>query len=247
MADWSKYPMDINVHWPINEKVIGVLGFSPIAVSNFLSYLVNRQVDKEWQYPRILIDIDSKVPSRGRYLELGETDPVPFIKRDIELLCEKGADFVVIPCNTVHILYERFALDSPIPIPHIIDVTYCAAVNAGISRPVVLCSLSTANHGLYQQVFKQAVRFPKQALVSEGIEAVKRNARTEAIAEQILQTISAMDNVDGVIYGCTEVGVLMQSVKPKLPIVDSTKELADFCFMFANSSKIDSQIRLYAK
>jgi aspartate racemase len=101
--------MNSEVSWDKNEKTIGVLGLSPFATLDFCSKFFNRSLQKEWLYPRMLMDMHTKIPSRGRFFELGETDPVPYIKDAIKKLHEHGADFIVIPCNTVHILYNRFA------------------------------------------------------------------------------------------------------------------------------------------
>jgi aspartate racemase len=245
MADWSQYPMNKDVHWPKNEKIVGVLGVAPIATMDFYAKLVLRPIQKDWQMPRIIMDVNSKIPSRGRYFELGEADFAPYIKDGIIGLYKSGADFVVIPCNAAHIVYERFAQDSPIPIPHIVDITCVAAKKAGIKQPVALYSSYARKFQLYKKTFQQVVDFPEQSIVSAGIEAVKKNVNTNGIARQILDIISTMKNVDGIIYGCTEVGLLMQSVQIQLPVIDSNKALADFCFEFSNSD-LSENIRLRA-
>jgi len=245
LADWSQYTMNASVCWPQNEKIIGVLGFSPIATADFINKLVCRKLNKEWLYPRIIIDIDTKAPSRGRFFELGETDPVPYIRQDIAILHERGADFVVVPCNTAHILYERFACNSPVPIPNIVDVTCLAAANACINNPIVLCSASARDYGLYGKVLKNSIEFPEQSIIQDGIEAIKQNKDARKIAEQIVGVIYNLKNADGIIYGCTEIGVLMQFAELQLPVIDSNKALADFCFEFANAHLVQN-IRMSA-
>ena len=243
MADWTKYPMNASVNWPNDEKIIGVLGLAPVATADFIDKLVSRPLRKDWECPKIIMNLDSKIPSRGRFFELNETDPVPYIMDGIKDLASAGADFVVIPCNTAHILYERFAKDSPVPIPHIVDVTCAYAKKRGVSAPLLLCSRAVREHGLYEKICS-CVQFPNGDLVSAGIEAVKQNKDTADIAAQIRKDIAGMPDVDGVIYGCTEIGLLMESQHDETKrVIDSNQALADFCFEFANGN-VEDNIRI---
>ena len=251
MGDWSSWPMNKEVYWPKDEKIIGVLGLGPVATADFLLRLNSRNMQKDWQYPRILLDSHSKIPSRGRYFSLGETDPVSYIKSAIEELSVRGADFVVIPCNTAHILYDRFASGLTVPVPNIIDITTLAALNRGVRNPLILSTSTTREKRLYDDSFSQyeinAAQFPKQQLITDGIEHVKQNMNYTDIFNSIYEIISLMPNIDSVIFGCTEVSVLMkqlQTKQEKYICIDSNQELADFCLDFVNTSSFDNRIRM---
>jgi len=254
MADWSNWPMNKVVNWPKGEKIIGVLGLGPIATADFYSKLVSRNMNKDWQYPRVLLDVHSKIPSRGRYFSLGETDPAPFIRNAIEELHLRGADFVVIPCNTAHILYDRFAHGVSVPVPNIVDITTISALKCGIQHPLILSTSTTRDHLIYEDAFGRhgvkAVQFPEQHLVSEGIEAIKQNLPFSDIAQSICRIINSSLHIDSVIFGCTEVSVLMKCMAAKgnnkYPCIDSNQELADFCLHFAMNESIDDRIRTFA-
>ena len=67
-----------------DEGVIGVVGVAPWATLDFLNALYKRvPATKDWHFPRVLCDVNTKLPSRGRHFELGERDPSPFIKDSI--------------------------------------------------------------------------------------------------------------------------------------------------------------------
>ncbi|WP_323018058.1 hypothetical protein [Castellaniella sp.] len=51
---------------------------------------------KDWHYPRVLTDINTKLPSRGRHLDLGERNPAPYIRETIEELAVQGATCAVV-------------------------------------------------------------------------------------------------------------------------------------------------------
>lgn len=108
--------------WPKSERTLGVIGMSPFTTLNFLNVFYSLiHAEKEWQDPRIRLDMNTKIPSRERFFELGEEDPSPYMAQTITELHQQGADYVLIPCNTVHILQEDWRWDSPIPIISIID------------------------------------------------------------------------------------------------------------------------------
>ena len=149
------------------------------------------------------MDINTKIPSRGRYFELGETDPSPYIRDAIIELHKRGADFVVIPCNTAHILYSNFAKkesflissnhyggdDGIICVPNIIDVTAVAVNKMGFSNSMILCTNSSRKNRIYEDVFDRfginCFQFPDQVLISKSIEAVKQNKDVSNIANSV--------------------------------------------------------------
>src|SRR4051812_28423752 len=99
-------PRSENVWWPDDERVLGVLGVAPAATADFFVKLTSlTHARKDWEHVRVLIDSNPKIPSRGRHLELGETDPSPYLREGIEALLAQGAALVALPCNTAHILY----------------------------------------------------------------------------------------------------------------------------------------------
>ena len=62
------------------QKIIGVVGVAPWSTLEFLEVLFKQfVVEKDWHYPRVISDINTKIPSRGRHFELGENDFSPYI------------------------------------------------------------------------------------------------------------------------------------------------------------------------
>ncbi len=228
-------PVDDAVSWPVDEGTIGVVGVAPWATIDFLRVLYAQvAAQKDWHYPRVLCDINTKLPSRGRYLELGERDPSPFIAETIAELARQGATLVVVPCNTAHILYPAWAADAPVAVPSIVD-TAVAAVGAA-QRVAVLASRAVYQHGLYEHVLQASGRVivaldPGQIdLIGAVISAVKTAGQVpQLLLEQVkslLQSL-ALQGVDALILGCTELSVLEAVARRYLPcVVDSNAALA---------------------
>jgi aspartate/glutamate racemase len=141
-----------------------------------------------------------------------------------------------------------------VPIPNIIDITVKATINQGFQHPLILNTTYVEKFKLYKNAFAKydinAVSFPYQEIVSEGIEAVKQNNDCTKIARTIIDIINNISSdIDSLIFGCTEVCLLMKSIEhPYNEFVDSNQALADFCWEFAtnNLMTVESQIRLYA-
>lgn len=239
-GNWDAYPMSKAVNWPQDEKIIGVLGVAPLATADFFQKLCAIRVEKDWQHPRVIIDSNPKIPSRGRHLELGETDPVPYIREGIMNLVGQGAQIIALPCNTAHILRDKYARGFDVPIPDMIAITADACALAGMRKPMVLASRLVIENGLYQRALKQRgmeAIIPDSAgqrVVGECIEAVKQHGYDADLARE-LHAIATASTADGIILGCTELPILFAGNKQRadVPIIDSARCLARHCLEFA--------------
>jgi aspartate racemase len=228
-------PVDERVSWPAEEGTIGVVGVAPWATLDFLKNLYGQvSAQKDWHYPRVLCDINTKLPSRGRYLELGERDPSPFIAETIAELAQQGATLVVVPCNTAHILYSSWALHAPVAVPSIVDASI-AALGAA-QRVAVFASKSVYQHRLYERALEASGRrfvaldAQQIELVSALIASVKTTGQMPpallAEMQVLLQALAARD-VTALILGCTELTELQGLACRFLPcVVDSNAALA---------------------
>jgi aspartate racemase len=225
------------VDWPATEGTLGVVGVAPWATIDFCRALY-RQVgaSKDWHFPRVLLDINTKLPSRGRHLQLGETDPSPAIAATIAELAEQGATVVVVVCNTAHILFERWAKNAPVPLLHIIDETVEQARTRGARTLAALASASLADYDLYgararaRGLESITLQPDDQRVINELIAMVKvSGALDEKLARQAAVLLGNLKTagVDTIIAGCTELSVLEgPAVLAGLRFVDSNVALA---------------------
>lgn len=212
------HPPGGEVDWPVDEGCIGVVGVAPWATIDFLKALYAQvPATKDWHFPRVIADINTKLPSRGRHLELGEADPSPAIAATIDELAAQGATVVVVPCNTAHLLHARWAAHAPVPVPHIVQATVQAVAAAGATRVVPFVSAALRRDGLYARTLQarglDAVDPGDDgaALVTAIIDDVKRRgAATPTHADGMRRLLRRLrrDGVDGIALGCTELAAL---------------------------------------
>ena len=229
-------PDNPDVTWPVNEGIIGVVGVAPWATLDFCRIIYElTPATKDWHFPRIIVDANSKIPSRGRHLELGERDPSPFIHATIEELAKAGATVAVVPCNTAHILFDRWAYPSPIKVLSIIDETV-SQLPKSPKKVAVLSSRYLAQSNIYQNALIAAAHkvfdlsSEMQQLVSSCIEQLK--CSSELLDEQIEALALFRDHlsengVTHIILACTELSMI--STHPlwfQMKIIDSNTVLA---------------------
>jgi aspartate racemase len=241
--------MNDAVRWNPDEKIIGVVGVAPAATADFYTKLVQlTPVKKDWEHVRIIIDSNPKIPSRGRYFELGETDPVPFIQESIENLYRMGANIIALPCNTAHILYEKYATHSGVIIPHMIEATAKEVVQQSTSpgKVAVFASRLTQQHQLYDNVFKQYQwqtldTSLHQADVSYLIEGVKQGQPLQGLKQKMQMLLSAYSEADIFVMGCTELSLLIDESEEKV-IIDSNIALAKACLRESRNAAFNKHV-----
>jgi len=243
-------PHNAHVSWPIDEGVIGVVGVAPWATLDYCRKIYQLSpASKDWHYPRMIIDANTKIPSRGRHLELGEVDPSSFIKETIKELAVAGATVVVVPCNTAHILYSRWADNSPVSVISIIDATMLAMPSKKNMSVAVLSSRYLSESCLYQKHLCDAgytsfeLSTMQQDVISSCIETLKQqpfiNSSNAKELTSLVKTLQ-LQGVEAVILACTELSILNEdNIWGDLAVVDSNTELAKSSLRAIGISCID--------
>lgn len=211
------------------DRIIGVVGVAPWSTLQFCEILYKEiPATKDWHYPQVILDINTKIPSRGRHFDLGDEDFSPYIRDSILKLKEMGAAVVVVTCNTAHIHYERWTENTGVQVPHIgIECVREIKKENGI-KTVVLGGWSLWKSGLYKKLLQDAgindVNLTENdaAIVSKVIEEIKKSGSvsnaTFSVLEAMFDTLRKQ-GADSVILGCTELSLLNGSAKNFFPIV----------------------------
>ncbi len=149
-----------------------------------------------------------------------------------EALEKAGADFLVIGTNTMHKVVPQIQKRINIPIIHIAEVTAEELKQNRITTVALLGTKYTMTQEFYKEKLEDA---GITVLIPEGqdIEAVNRIIYDELCLGSVLETsketylhiIERLKNrgAQGVILGCTEIGLLIQQKDVDLPVFDTTK------------------------
>jgi aspartate racemase len=144
-----------------------------------------------------------------------------------------GAECIVICTNTMHKMAGEVQGAVNIPLIHIADATATAIKAAGVQRPLLLGTRFTMEQDFYKGHLKN------QHGISVLIpDAAERTSVHDIIYQELCQgeikpaskqryldivSNAADAGADGVIFGCTEVGLLIAAADLDLPAFDTTE------------------------
>lgn len=141
-----------------------------------------------------------------------------------------GAEALMICANTMHINAPQVAGAVGIPLIHIADATAESLRARGVTRPLLLATRYTmekpfyrdrlAELGLPSLVPETADRERLQAIIFDEL---CQGVVTDAAKAEVLAMIARgrAAGADGVIFGCTEIGLLLDPAELDLPAVDT--------------------------
>lgn len=141
-----------------------------------------------------------------------------------------GAEALVICANTMHINAPEVTAAAGIPLIHIADATAAALKAQGVARPLLLATRYTMEKLFYRErmaalglpttVPEEADRAKLQAIIFDELcQGVIRPQSKAAVLEMIARGKAA--GADGVIFGCTEIGLLLDPAELDVPAVDT--------------------------
>lgn len=149
-----------------------------------------------------------------------------------ENLEKAGADFIVICTNTMHKVAGKIQENIKIPVIHIADATAHKLKQDGILKTALLGTKYTMTQDFYKEKLREngiEVLIPEE----KDIEIVNHVIYEELCLGKILDSsrkeyIRIIDGLkekgaQGVILGCTEIGLLISQKDSPLPVYDTTE------------------------
>ncbi len=154
-----------------------------------------------------------------------------------------GADCLILACNTMHNVADAVADAVSIPFLHIGDAVADAVQTAGLGRV-----------GLLGTRFTMEAPFVRERIEVRGIEVatpdkpgrddvhriiydelcagIIRDESRERFLREV-DTLRAQQGIEGIVLGCTEIGLLLDSEALPLPGFDTSRSHAEAAIRFA--------------
>lgn len=173
----------------------------------------------------------------------GDWDRSAEILADASINLEQaGADFIVICTNTMHKVVPQIQARITIPILHIADATALALKQSQVKKVLLLGTKYTMTQTFYKQRLLDA-GFEVTVPDAEEIEEVNRViyeelclGRIERASQQFYLDVIAKyadEGAEGVILGCTEIGLLVDQQNAPCPVFDTALIHAEKSAMLA--------------
>jgi aspartate racemase len=217
----------------LSVGIIGGLG--PETTSKLYLKLVRKVRKMYGYYPSILIDSisfhtilekDIIVDSKNEHKML------PILIKSVERLNKGDCNFIVLPCNTLHIFIKNLRKVSKSPVISIIDETAVYTRRRGYRKVGLLASGKTIDSKLYESPLRKAgidIVLPdkrEQRKISEIITRILEKKSTLKDREKLENIIDNMARrgSEAIILGCTDLQLLIKSSN-KIETIDTMRVL----------------------
>ncbi|MFC1922781.1 aspartate/glutamate racemase family protein [Chloroflexota bacterium] len=216
-------------------KTIGLIGGMSWESSSEYYRIINQVVRDKLgglhSARSVMVSVDfasiEELQSQDRWNEA--TEVMIDTARQVEVA---GADFLLIATNTMHKMYSEVQAALDIPVFHIADATGLKIKEYGLDKVGLLGTIYTMEQDFYKGRLNEKFGFqvlvpekPDRRIVNRIIfeELVVGQVKPESKAEytRIIYNLIRM-GVKGIILGCTEIPLLVDSADVTVPTFDTT-------------------------
>lgn len=203
-------------------KTVGVIGgLGPETTAKFYMEVVFASSKVSGQRPNMLISnvavpllVEEEIIKNSK----NEEKILPFLIKSAKQLEKGGADFIVIPCNTVHVFIDEIRTAVKIPVLSIIEETGNFLSEKGAKEIGLLATSSTINNGLFEKI-----------MIKKGIKIKTPNkvqqAKLNTIIHNLVNGISTINDensfaqivqdlgVNNLLLACTDLQLISKDLK----------------------------------
>ena len=164
-------------------KTVGIIGgLGPETTNKFCLETINfcLKNNKNQRPPMLIWNVPMPIKVERDLItkNIGKEKFLPFLVDAAKILEKAGADFLVIPCNTVHIFIEEIKSAVNIPVLSIIDETLLAIKNKRLSCIGLLATSTTIENNLFEEKLK-----------IHGIKQVTPNIKDQIKLDKIIHNL----------------------------------------------------------
>ena len=217
-------------------KVIGLIGGmsweSTVPYYCHINELVKQRLGGLHSARIVLYSVDfhdiEKLQHAGQWDEAGE-----ILAAAARALAAAGVDFIVLCTNTMHKVAGAIESAVTIPVLHIADATAAEIRRAGLRRIGLLATRFTmeqnfyrgrleSQHGIDVIVPEQTEReLVHRVIYDELCLGMIRDDSRERYREIIRGLVER--GAEGIIFGCTEIGLLVSQTDSRVPVFDTAQ------------------------
>jgi aspartate racemase len=223
----------------VEKQIIGILGgMGTLATAHFFNVLVKKiKVEKDQDYPRIIIDNNPDIPDRTTAIIGKSESPVKEIVRTLNNLQNAGAQIIAMPCISAHYYFDEIISHCKFQMINMIEETYKVYSNEIYGKKVgLLATTGTVKAKTFLRFFSE-----EKVLVPD--EYIQENMVMEAIYGEkgikvgelsypkklLIQSAEELINqgAEAVIAGCTEVSIILKDYDLSVHYLDPIVILAE--------------------
>ena len=227
-------------------KTIGLIGGmsweSSIEYYRIINEMTKAKLGRLHSGKSIMVSVDFAeieiLQHQGRWAEAAEI--LMEAAKDLE---NGGANFIILCTNTMHKVADELEASVKIPLLHIADATAQRVKDSGIQKIGLLGTRFTMEEEFYKDRLSQKYGLHVSIPNAEEREIVHRVIYEELVLGKIVprskeQYIGIMERMvdqgaEGIILGCTEIGLLIHQEDNEVPLFDTTRIHAEAAVEYA--------------
>ena len=221
-------------HRDVKQNTLGIIGGMSWESTESYYRLINEGVKSKLgglhSADLLIHSVDfaliNELQEQGKWDELGV-----MMASSAQRLQDAGIDGIMIASNTMHKLVDEVQAATDLPLLHIADATTEAIKKQHLTKIALLGTQFTMTQDFYKQ---RLIDSGLQVLIpeAEARAEVHRIIKTElcvgefkdssrAYYRQVIEDLVAQ-GAEGVILGCTEIGLLIKQADSPIPVFDTT-------------------------
>jgi aspartate racemase len=229
-------------------KRMGMIGgLSPEATIEYYKIITRlyRERSPDGDYPYMMI-YSMNIHDFFGMMELKQWDRiVDWFVSGIEVLSRSGADFAFISANTPHVVFDEVNERSAVPLISIIEETLKVTAGLNIKKVGLFGTKFTMQSDFYQKAFsregmevivpgEEEQLFIHKKLVEEiCLGHIVEQTRRELLS--IVKRMAAEHSIEGLVLGCTELPLIMDTDEPGIPFINTTQIHAESAVRYSLS------------
>ena len=218
-------------------KTVGVIGgLGPETTAGFyLDIIFSCQKLNKTNRPPVVISsvpLPYKLEENAIVNNFGLQKFIPYLVAEAQRLEKAKADFIVMPCNSLHLFIEDIKNSVDIPVLSIVEETVKFLQKKGMTKVGIISTAITAQHKLYESELakKKITHFAPnendQSKLNQIIHRLIIGKKTKSDRDQLLQVIKKFKSADCVVLACTDLQLLRPD-QSNTKIFDTMKILSD--------------------
>lgn len=221
-------------------KTVGIIGgMGPESTIELMRKVVAlTPANKEQEHLRMLVDNRPEIPDRTAFILGNGPSPLPLLQDSARLLGKSGAELIAIACNTAHYFIEEIQEAVDVPVLNMLQLlTDELEQRYPPGAPLGLLATSGAlKIKLFEKYLsKFSLIIPSEAVQQKwvmeaiyGAKGIKAGGKMATNRRKILKAIDSLKlgNPRCIIAGCTEIGLALEGVALKIPVINPLDILA---------------------
>ena len=220
-------------------KSVGIIGgLGPETTAEFyLEVIFECQKRNSIERPSIIIaSVPLKFEIEHDLIEAnkGKERCIPFLIQEAKRLEKSGVDFIVMPCNSLHVFIEEIRGAVTVPVLSIVEETVKYLKQNNMNQVGIISTSATIKNQVYETMLaKNDISFMapndlQKAKMDKIIQRLIQGRHQNSDRQLILEVVDELASmgVDSVALACTDLQLLLPT-SASVPVFDTMKVLAN--------------------